>query len=67
MILAKKIARERYISNADIHRSTGLDQSTVSKIMSGRSHPYPTQAKKIKLALGYDGEVEALFQEVYDE
>ena len=67
MILAKKLARERYISNADIHRATGLDQSTISKIMNGRTHPYPVQAKKIALVLAYEGSVEELFSEVYDD
>ena len=54
------------MTNADIHRATGLDQSTISKIMNGRSRPYPVQAKKIALALGYDGNFEDLFKEVYE-
>ena len=66
MLLAKKIARGHDMSNADIHRATGLDQSTISKIMNGRSRPYPVQAKKIALALGYDGNFEDLFKEVYE-
>ena len=66
LLLAKKLARDQYISNADIHRATGLDQSTISKIMNGRTHPYPVQAKKIALALGYTGNAEELFSEVYN-
>lgn len=66
MILAKRLAWEKRLRNADISRATGLDQATVSKLFNGRMSPYPVQAKKIALALGFDGDVEELFSEVYD-
>ena len=63
MILAKRLMHDLWMSNADIHRATGLDQSTISKIINGRSRPYPVQAKAIALALDYDGDLDELFTE----
>lgn len=67
MIAAKKLMREQYKSNADLSRATGLDASTLSKILNGRIRPYPVQAKKIALALGYEGIIDELFREVFDD
>lgn len=63
MILAKQIAHDRWLKNADIYRATGIDQSTISKIMSGRRKPYESEARKIAACLEYDGDMSALFAE----
>ena len=66
MILAKKIAHDKWIKNVQIANKTGLAESTISNIMNGRYYPYPSQAKKIALALEYDGDIDELFKEAYD-
>ena len=64
MILAKKIAFEKELKNIELARKTGLHPTTVSQILNGRMYPYPVQAKKLKLALEYDGDIDELFKEV---
>jgi transcriptional regulator with XRE-family HTH domain len=63
MILAKKLARQKGMTNADICRKTGMGQPLMSKILNGRIYPYPVQAKRIALALEYEGDIDELFRE----
>lgn len=63
MILAKRLAHDKWIKNIDIYRATGLNQAVISMIMNGRRKPYDSEAKKIADCLGYDGDISALFEE----
>ena len=64
MILAKKLAYDKHIKNVTLSKLTGISEPAISKILNGRQYPYPTEAKRIALALDYDGSVEELFSEV---
>ena len=63
MILAKRLAHDLWLRQADIARKAGLDYSTVSRIFNGILKPYPSHAKKIADCLGYDGDLDALFSD----
>ena len=66
MLLVKKICHEQYIKQVELSKMTGINETTISLIVNGRMVPYPVQAKKIKLALGYEGDADELFKEVLD-
>lgn len=67
MLQIKKLLYEKRMKQSEIAKKTGINESTVSLIVNGRLRPYPVQAKKIALALGYEGNVEELFKEVFDD
>lgn len=66
MLLVKKICHDKFMKQVELSKATGLNPATISLLLNGRMHPYPVQAKKIALALGYDGNFEDLFKEVYE-
>ena len=66
MLLVKKLCHDRYMKQVELSKRSGINQPTISKILNGWQKPYPKQAKAIALALGYDGNFEDLFKEVYE-
>ena len=62
-----KHLKERGISGAQLARVVGMNESTISKLRTGRLKPYPKQAARIAAALNYPGDPMELFEEVTDE
>lgn len=63
MLLVKRLLLEKGISGASLARTVRMGESDVSKITRGRAKPYPSQAKKIAVAIGWEGDVNELFEE----
>ena len=67
MMKIKKLLREKNVKQSELANLTSINEATISLIVNGRLRPYPVQAKKIALALGFEGSTEELFSEVYDD
>lgn len=66
MLLIKKVLHDKNLKQVNLSELTGINEATISLLVNGRLRPYPVQAKKIALALAYEGNPEELFSEVYD-
>jgi len=49
----REILKARGLKQEDLQKMTGIDQSTLSKIINGKKEITLTTAKKISSALGY--------------
>lgn len=65
MLLAEVLKKNSGKTNKGIAEETGLNVTTVSMLMLGHLRPYRQEwQEKIAAALGYDGELAKLFEEV---
>lgn len=63
MLLVKRLMLEKGVSGASLARAARMGESDVSKITRGRAKPYPSQAEKVAAAIGWEGDVNELFEE----
>lgn len=52
------------LSQAELARRIGANQSSVCRIEKGKEPPYPLRAKRIADALGWKGDPMELFEDV---
>ncbi|MGI1690040.1 helix-turn-helix domain-containing protein [Thermoanaerobacter uzonensis] len=52
------------ITQKELSEITGIDSSTISRLENGIMKPYPGWQRKIADALGWDGNIDELFEEV---
>lgn len=62
--LAKRLAKDKGFTVSKLAEECKLDRATVSRILSGRMAPYPSQSTKIAQALSWTDNEELLFLEV---
>lgn len=65
-----RLKRELYLlhmSQAECARRSGINQTSLSRIMKGKEPAYPHRGKRIAYAIGWEGEPSELFEEVEDD
>lgn len=66
-MLRVEVERKRQgLSQAQLARRAEVNATSLSRIERGREEAYPHRGKRIADALGWTGEVSALFEEVED-
>lgn len=64
MLLVTKIRKEQGISQAELARRANVNQTSMSRIESGKEAAYPFRGKRIADALGWNDDPAKLFEEV---
>lgn len=65
-----RLKRELYLlhmSQAECARRSGINQTSLSRIMMGKEPAYPLRSKRIAEAIGWEGDPAELFEEVGDD
>ena len=63
MLKIRGICQQRYGSQAEIARKTGIGEPAVSRIVRGLEPPYPGRGQAIADAIGWRGDWRELFEE----
>lgn len=58
---------ERHMSQAECARLASVNQTSMSRIVRGKEPAFPNRGKRIADALGWEGEVSKLFEEVSED
>lgn len=66
MLRAKRLRTESGLSGLEVSRRARIAPSTLSQIESGRFRPYPVQLERLAQALCWEGDPNALLEEVSD-
>ena len=56
-----------HMSQAECARRSGVNQTSLSRIISGKEPAYPHRGKRIADAIGWEGEPDELFHEVAED
>ena len=62
-----KVQHEMYkrrLSQAEVARRAGINQTSMSRIVNGKEPAFPNRGKRIADALGWKGDPAELFEEV---
>ena len=57
----------RNMSQSECARRAGVNQTSMSRIVRGLEPAFPKRGKRIAEAIGWEGDLEELFQEVHDD
>ncbi len=57
---------EQHLSQAEVARRAGINQTSMSRIVRGIEPAFPKRGKRIANAIGWEGEPMDLFKEVHD-
>lgn len=55
------------MSQSECARRANVNQTSMSRIMSGKEPPYPNRGKRIADAIGWKGDPQELFEEVSED
>ena len=55
---------KRRLSQAEVARRAGINQTSMSRIVNGKEPAFPNRGKRIADALGWKGDPAELFEEV---
>lgn len=64
MLRIKQVLIEKHMSQAECARLASVNQTSLSRIVRGKEPPFRHRGKRIADALGWEGEVSELFEEV---
>lgn len=67
MLRIKLEIEKRGISQSQLARMAGVNQTCISRIVNGKEPAYPRRGRRIAEALGWEGHVEELFKEIKSE
>ena len=64
MLQIEKEMYEQRLSQAEVARRAGINQSSMSRIARGLEPAFPKRGKRIADAIGWEGDPAELFEEV---